>query len=162
MLDAAREARGLAEGAAEATSRGIEAATHVIARMDSIQEATRKVQDIVGIIDTIAFHTNILALNAAVEAARAGEHGRGFAVVAQEVRSLSQRCTEAAREVRAMVADAGHQVAQASDGLDRLVESIAEANGNIAKASRLMESVVHDSTAGTGRLAPPQSAAEKS
>ena len=136
---AARQTHALAGNAAEAAERGIDAATEVIARMDAVQEAARRIQDIVGIIDTIAFHTNILALNAAVEAARAGEHGRGFAVVAQEVRALSQRCTEAARDVRVLVTDAGRQAAQSSEVVERIAESLAQANGAVKEIARLMD-----------------------
>ena len=128
-LEAARETRRIA------------AATEVMAHMDGIHDATRKVRDIVAIIDTIAFQTNILAINASIEAVRAGEHGRGFAVVAAEVRSLSQRCAESAREIRSVVAAADQRVSASSEVVDRLAEAIAEVNGDVAQVGRLMEGI---------------------
>ena len=150
--DAAQETRRLAAAAGGATQRGVEAVTLVLAHMEAIHEATRKVQDIVGIIDSIAFHTNILALNAAVEAARAGAHGRGFAVVAQEVRSLSQRCTEAAREVKGLVGTAAGRVTDSTEVVDRVAESIAEINGTIAGISGHMEAVLADGRQQAGHV----------
>jgi methyl-accepting chemotaxis protein len=140
--DAARETQRLAALAGEATARGIDAATLVMAHMDSIQEATRRIRDIVGVIDAIAMQTNILALNASIEAARAGEQGRGFAVVASEVRALSIRCAEAAREIKAVVATASGRVSESSEVVDRVAEAIAEINGNVGQVNRLMEEIV--------------------
>jgi methyl-accepting chemotaxis protein len=97
--DTARETQRIAATANEATNRGIEAAGRVVENMESIRASTHRVGEIVGMIDSIAFQTNILALYAAVEAARAGEHGRGFAVVAAEVRGLAKRCADSAREI---------------------------------------------------------------
>src|SRR5204863_4935918 len=111
----------IASTATDATSRGIEAATRVVENMESIRTSTKRVGEIVGMIDSIAFQTNILALNAAVEAARAGEHGRGFAVVAAEVRSLAKRCAESAREIKTLTATSSGQVV---DGA-RLVDEVA-------------------------------------
>ena len=82
----------------------------VVGTMDAITESTRKIVDIIGVIDGIAFQTNILALNAAVEAARAGEQGRGFAVVAAEVRNLAQRSAEAAKEIKTLIGDSVDKV----------------------------------------------------
>ncbi|MDP1051063.1 methyl-accepting chemotaxis protein, partial [Klebsiella quasipneumoniae] len=92
-------ANSLAMSAANVAQRGGEVVAQVVQTMDDINTSSRKIADIIGVIDGIAFQTNILALNAAVEAARAGEHGRGFAVVAAEVRALAQRSAGAAKEI---------------------------------------------------------------
>jgi methyl-accepting chemotaxis protein len=127
----AGQAQQVARSAAEAAQRGAQVVSDVTATMDAIQDSSRRIADIVGVIDGIAFQTNILALNAAVEAARAGEQGRGFAVVASEVRSLAQRCTEAAREVKSLISssvdrvDAGsRQVAGAGTAMAALQSSV--------------------------------------
>ncbi len=101
--DAASNARQLAEGAAEVARRGGQEVAEVVSTMDEINASSRRIGDILGLIDSIAFQTNILALNAAVEAARAGEQGRGFAVVASEVRALAQRSAGAAREIKSLI-----------------------------------------------------------
>jgi methyl-accepting chemotaxis protein len=101
--DSARTANQLAGSAAEVARRGGEVVSQVVATMEDINQASRKIADIIGTIDGIAFQTNILALNAAVEAARAGEQGRGFAVVAGEVRNLAQRSAEAAKEIKSLI-----------------------------------------------------------
>ncbi|WP_334132605.1 methyl-accepting chemotaxis protein [Silanimonas lenta] len=101
----ARQANQLAIGAAETAARGGKAVQEVVATMGEIHAQSRKVEDIITVIDGIAFQTNILALNAAVEAARAGEQGRGFAVVASEVRSLAQRSAQAAKEIKGLIAE---------------------------------------------------------
>jgi methyl-accepting chemotaxis protein len=101
--DSARQANQLASSAAEVAARGGVAVAKVVATMEDINASSKKIADIIGVIDSIAFQTNILALNAAVEAARAGEQGRGFAVVASEVRSLAKRSAEAAREIKGLI-----------------------------------------------------------
>jgi methyl-accepting chemotaxis protein len=111
--DNTRQANVLARNAAQVAGRGGEVVEQVVATMDEINGSSKKIADIVGIIDSIAFQTNILALNAAVEAARAGEQGRGFAVVASEVRSLAGRSAQAAREIKALISDSVQKV---SDG----------------------------------------------
>src|SRR5207237_226242 len=93
----------LAASAAEVAARGGVVVSQVVSTMNEINASSKKIGDIIGVIDGIAFQTNILALNAAVEAARAGEQGRGFAVVAAEVRSLAQRSAEAAKEIKGLV-----------------------------------------------------------
>lgn len=138
---AARSTQDVATAARESTSKGIEAATMVIARMESIREATAKVAEIVGIIDAIAFQTRILALNASVEAAHAGEQGRGFAVVATEVRSLSLRCSDAALEIRRLVGSAAAQVDESSDVVDEVAEAIAAINAHVAEVNALMDAI---------------------
>ena len=106
----ARKASDLAEGASDVATRGGTAVAEVVGTMRSIHESSRKIVDIISVIDGIAFQTNILALNAAVEAARAGEQGRGFAVVASEVRSLAQRSASAAKEIKTLISDAVDKV----------------------------------------------------
>jgi methyl-accepting chemotaxis protein len=117
--DNAREANDLAQSAAQVASKGGQVVSQVVDTMGSINESAKKIVDIIGVIDGIAFQTNILALNAAVEAARAGEQGRGFAVVASEVRSLAQRSAGAAKEIKALIAHSVEQVSQGSKLVDQ-------------------------------------------
>jgi methyl-accepting chemotaxis protein-2 (aspartate sensor receptor) len=106
----ARQANQLALNASSVAEKGGATVAQVIERMDAISQSSRKISDITGVIDGIAFQTNILALNAAVEAARAGEQGRGFAVVAGEVRNLAQRCAAAAREIKVLIEASNNEV----------------------------------------------------
>lgn len=106
-------------------SSGTEAVRKVVATMESIGSSSTRIRSIVGVIDTIAFQTNILALNAAVEAARAGEQGRGFAVVAGEVRSLAQRASSAASEIRGLIDESLNRISEGQN-------AVTEANGTIA------------------------------
>ncbi|HZX26224.1 MAG TPA: methyl-accepting chemotaxis protein, partial [Telluria sp.] len=129
--DNARQANSLAQAASELAVRGGGVVAEVVQTMDSINQSSNKIVDIIGVIDGIAFQTNILALNAAVEAARAGEQGRGFAVVASEVRNLAQRSAAAAKEIKALiddsvgkVQDGARQVDQAGSTMTQIVDSI--------------------------------------
>ena len=140
--DTARETQRIASTASEATGRGIEAATRVVVNMESIRTSTQRVGEIVGMIDSIAFQTNILALNAAVEAARAGEHGRGFAVVAAEVRGLAKRCADSAREIKGLVHGATQQVTDGAKLVDEVSEVIGEINSRVVEVGQLMNHIV--------------------
>jgi methyl-accepting chemotaxis protein len=143
--DNARRANQLALSASEVATRGGKLVAEVVQTMDSINASSRKIVDIIDVIDGIAFQTNILALNAAVEAARAGEQGRGFAVVASEVRSLAKRSADAAKEIKALIDDSvtkveqgGTLVHQAGDTMTEIVTSIQHVTdimGDISAAS---------------------------
>jgi len=138
--DAARQANQLAASAAEIAVRGGDVVAQVVTTMDEINHSSKKINDIIGVIDGIAFQTNILALNAAVEAARAGEQGRGFAVVAGEVRNLAQRSAQAAKEIKGLigasvdrveagsklVADAGNTMSEIVGSVQRVSDIIGE------------------------------------
>jgi methyl-accepting chemotaxis protein len=138
--DSARQANQLASSAAEVAARGGAVVSQVVHTMNDINASSKKIADIIGVIDGIAFQTNILALNAAVEAARAGEQGRGFAVVAGEVRNLAQRSAEAAKEIKALigasvervesgsrlVADAGKTMQEIVGSVQRVTDIIGE------------------------------------
>ena len=138
--DSARQADRLASSAAEVAARGGQVVSQVVSTMNDINASSKKIADIIGVIDGIAFQTNILALNAAVEAARAGEQGRGFAVVAGEVRNLAQRSAEAAKEIKALigasvdkvdsgsrlVADAGKTMQEIVGSVQRVTDIIGE------------------------------------
>jgi methyl-accepting chemotaxis protein len=148
--DSARQANQLALSAQEVAIKGGQVVEQVVGTMASINESSRKIVDIIGVIDGIAFQTNILALNAAVEAARAGEQGRGFAVVASEVRNLAQRSAGAAKEIKALIGDSVEKigsgsklVGQAGSTMDEIVASVRRVTdimGEISLASREQES----------------------
>ncbi|MBB3180339.1 methyl-accepting chemotaxis protein [Variovorax sp. Sphag1AA] len=144
--DNARQANQLAVSASEVAVRGGSVVNQVVDTMGSINASSRKIVDIIGVIDGIAFQTNILALNAAVEAARAGEQGRGFAVVASEVRNLAQRSAAAAKEIKTLIDDSvgkveegSKQVAEAGRTMDEIVDSVKRVTdimGEITAASQ--------------------------
>ena len=129
--DNARQANQLAVSASGVAVKGGSVVSQVVGTMGAINASSRKIVDIIGVIDGIAFQTNILALNAAVEAARAGEQGRGFAVVAAEVRNLAQRSAAAAKEIKTLIGDSvdkveegSKQVAEAGKTMDEIVDSV--------------------------------------
>ncbi len=139
----ARQASELAQSASGAAAQGGEVVAQVVATMNEISESSRRIVDIVGVIDGIAFQTNILALNAAVEAARAGEQGRGFAVVAAEVRALAQRSATAAREVKTLIAASAERVetgtlrvGEAGRSMDTIVTQVRQVADLIGEISR--------------------------
>ncbi|APE49500.1 hypothetical protein BO996_17455 [Delftia sp. HK171] len=136
----ARQANQLAASASQTAVQGGKVVAGVVDTMGGISESSRKIADIIGVIDSIAFQTNILALNAAVEAARAGEQGRGFAVVAGEVRALAQRSASAAKDIKDLIADsvskvdAGtRQVAEAGRTMDGIVQSVQQVSDLVAE-----------------------------
>ncbi|OAK66700.1 hypothetical protein A3K87_05685 [Variovorax paradoxus] len=126
--DNARQANQLAVSASEVAVKGGSVVSQVVDTMGSINASSKKIVDIIGVIDGIAFQTNILALNAAVEAARAGEQGKGFAVVASEVRNLAQRSASAAKEIKTLIGDS--------------VEKVEEGSKQVSEAGRTMEEIV--------------------
>jgi methyl-accepting chemotaxis protein len=144
--DAARQANQLAGSAAEVARRGGEVVGQVVQTMDEINASSKKIADIIGVIDGIAFQTNILALNAAVEAARAGEQGRGFAVVAGEVRSLAQRSADAAKEIKALI---GASVDRVDSG-SRLVADAGSTMQEIVVSVQRVTDIIGEITAASG------------
>ncbi|MBB5390606.1 MULTISPECIES: methyl-accepting chemotaxis protein [unclassified Herbaspirillum] len=143
--DNARQANQLAESASDVAIQGGSVVGQVVQTMEGITESSRKIADIIGVIDGIAFQTNILALNAAVEAARAGEQGRGFAVVASEVRSLAQRSAAAAREIKALIDDSVEKVGAGS----KLVEQAGATMTEVVASVRRVTGIVGEITAAT-------------
>ncbi len=140
--DAAAQANQLASSAAAVAQRGGEVVGQVVSTMDEINASSKKISDIIGVIDGIAFQTNILALNAAVEAARAGEQGRGFAVVAGEVRSLAQRSAEAAREIKSLI---GASVDKVESGA-RLVQAAGSTMEEIVSSVQRVSDIIGEIT----------------
>jgi methyl-accepting chemotaxis protein len=136
--DNANQANQLAANASNVAVQGGEVVGQVVATMRDITESSRKIGDIISVIDGIAFQTNILALNAAVEAARAGEQGRGFAVVASEVRSLAGRSAEAAREIKILINASVERVEQGTALVDRAGVTMAEVVASIRRVTDIM------------------------
>ncbi len=139
--DNARQANQLAVTASEIAVRGGAVVSDVVQTMGSINESARKIVDIIGVIDGIAFQTNILALNAAVEAARAGEQGRGFAVVAAEVRNLAQRSAAAAKEIKALIDNSVEKVDAGSRLVDQAGETMQEVVESIKRVTDIMSEI---------------------
>ncbi|MBL8511124.1 MAG: MCP four helix bundle domain-containing protein [Betaproteobacteria bacterium] len=134
----ATQANQLAASASEVAAKGGTVAVEVVHTMDGINNASKKIAEIIGVIDSIAFQTNILALNAAVEAARAGEQGRGFAVVASEVRNLAQRSAEAAREIRTLISDSVERVEAGSKLVNEAGKTMSEIVTQVRRVSDLI------------------------
>jgi methyl-accepting chemotaxis protein len=143
--DNAGQARRLADSATEVARRGGDVVGEVVTTMKDIEASSRKIGEIIAVIDGIAFQTNILALNAAVEAARAGEQGRGFAVVAGEVRALAGRCGAAAKEIRALITDSVERV----DAGSRLVGRAGDTMTEVVDATRRVAQIVGDISTAT-------------
>ena len=139
----ARQASSLALGATGVAQRGGEVVGQVVATMEDINHSSKKIADIIGVIDGIAFQTNILALNAAVEAARAGEQGRGFAVVASEVRSLAQRSAQAAKEIKQLISASVERVETGS----RLVSDAGTTMTDIVQSVQRVNDIINEITA---------------
>ena len=139
--DNARQANKLAESASSVAARGGEVIHQVVGTMDEIQASSSRIGDIIGVIDGIAFQTNILALNAAVEAARAGEQGRGFAVVASEVRNLAQRSAAAAKEIKGLIGDSSGKVADGSRLVAEAGATMAEIVDSVRRVTDIMSEI---------------------
>jgi methyl-accepting chemotaxis protein-1 (serine sensor receptor) len=134
----ARQANALALSASEVAQEGGAVVARVVRTMGAINQSSARIADIIGVIDSIAFQTNILALNAAVEAARAGEQGRGFAVVASEVRGLAQRSAAAAREIKALIDDSVQEVRHGSELVDQAGSTMATIVQGVARVTAIM------------------------
>ncbi len=139
--DNARQANQLVVSASSVAVKGGEVVGQVVNTMGSIKESSRKIVDIIGVIDGIAFQTNILALNAAVEAARAGEQGRGFAVVAAEVRNLAQRSASAAKEIKSLISDSVDKVDQGSKLVDEAGKTMDEIVTSVQHVADIMSEI---------------------
>jgi methyl-accepting chemotaxis protein len=140
--ETARQATQLAHGASAVAVDGGAVVSQVVATMEGITASSKKVADIIGVIDGIAFQTNILALNAAVEAARAGEQGRGFAVVAGEVRSLAQRSAQAAKEIKVLIGESVEKV----EGGSRLVDTAGKTMDDVVRQVKRMSDLIGEIT----------------
>ncbi|HEY4560386.1 MAG TPA: methyl-accepting chemotaxis protein, partial [Lysobacter sp.] len=139
--DNARQANQLAVGAADVAQQGGQVVNRVVDTMGAINAASRKIVDIISVIDGIAFQTNILALNAAVEAARAGEQGRGFAVVAAEVRSLAQRSAQAAKEIKGLITDSVEKVGEGTQLVDQAGQTMQEIVTSVKRVSDIIADI---------------------
>jgi methyl-accepting chemotaxis protein len=137
----AAQASHLAEQASQVASRGGEVVGQAVETMRGINDSSKKIADIIGVIDGIAFQTNILALNAAVEAARAGEQGRGFAVVASEVRNLAQRSAQAAKEIKSLITDSVGRVESGGALIDQAGQTMQEVVLSIERVTRMMAEI---------------------
>ena len=150
--DNSRQANQLAVDAREQAENGGKVAEQAVAAMGNISASSRKISDIIGVIDEIAFQTNLLALNAAVEAARAGEQGRGFAVVAAEVRSLAQRSAEAAKEIKTLINQSVESVDAGSKLVDESGEALQAIVSSVAKVSDIIAEIAAASTEQTAGI----------
>jgi len=139
--DNSRQANQLATGARDQAEKGGDVVTKAVAAMNEINTSSKKIADIIGVIDEIAFQTNLLALNAAVEAARAGEQGRGFAVVASEVRNLAQRSAGAAKEIKGLISDSVEKVKTGSQYVDESGKTLGEIVGSVKKVTDIVAEI---------------------
>lgn len=139
--ESAQQAKLLATSAAEVAQRGGVVVAEVVSTMNEINKSSHRISDIIGVIDEIAFQTNILALNAAVEAARAGEQGRGFAVVASEVRSLAGRSAKAAKEIKGLIADSVERVESGSQLVANAGQTMTEIMGSVQRVSDIVSAI---------------------
>ena len=153
--DSALQASQLADSASTVAVQGGEVVAQVVSTMQDINAASQKIADIIGVIDSIAFQTNILALNAAVEAARAGEQGRGFAVVASEVRSLAQRSADAAKEIKQLITASVERVAQGTTQVDRAGKTMEDVVAAIRRVTDIVgeiSSASHEQSLGVAQV----------
>ncbi|PPT99404.1 hypothetical protein XarbCFBP7408_14910 [Xanthomonas arboricola pv. guizotiae] len=150
-----RQTSELTVGALENSRHGAEVVSKAGDSMEGINQSSRRIADIIGLIDSVAFQTNLLALNAAVEAARAGEHGRGFAVVASEVRNLAHRTASSAKEIRDLISDSNQRVHEGTDlvaATREQLEAINASNERVAQLSREAASAAQDQSSGLQEL----------
>jgi len=159
--DNALQANQLSLGASAVAVKGGAVVGEVVTTMKAINDSSRKIADIIGVIDGIAFQTNILALNAAVEAARAGEQGRGFAVVASEVRSLAGRSADAAREIKGLIAASVERVEQGTALVDRAGATMTEVVGAIQRVTDIMGEISSASSEQSAGVAQVGQAVER-
>ena len=150
--DQARSVNQLVGSASEVATRGGNVVSEVVRTMSQINDSAGRIVDIIGVIDGIAFQTNILALNAAVEAARAGEQGRGFAVVAAEVRSLAQRSAMAAKEIKALIGDSVEKIGAGARLVDSAGETMGEIVNSVTEVSRIMRELADAGTSQSGGI----------
>jgi methyl-accepting chemotaxis protein len=143
--ESAQNANALAKAASEAATQGGAVVKEVVTTMEGITDSSRRIGDIIGVIDGIAFQTNILALNAAVEAARAGEAGRGFAVVASEVRNLAQRSADAAKEIKSLIGLSDERVGAGAGQVQRAGDAMENIVANVDKVTRIIAEITHAS-----------------
>ncbi|MFN3348310.1 methyl-accepting chemotaxis protein, partial [Pseudorhodoplanes sp.] len=141
----AQQANSLTQGTAQIADQGGQVVAEAVSAMARIEESSRKISDIISVIDEIARQTNLLALNAAVEAARAGEAGRGFAVVASEVRSLAQRSSQAAKDIKDLIVNSSVQVQDGVDLVNRAGSSLGEIVESIKQVAGIMSDIANAS-----------------
>ena len=159
--ETARQANQLVSSASAVASQGGEVVGRVVQTMGEITSSSRRIADIIGTIDGIAFQTNILALNAAVEAARAGEQGRGFAVVASEVRSLAQRSSEAAREIRTLIATSSERVESGAQLVQEAGTTMQDIVGQVRRVSDLIGEITAATEAQTADIGNASAAVQQ-
>jgi methyl-accepting chemotaxis protein len=150
--DSAHLANDVAIAASKVAEKGGQAVSEVVSTMHDISDSSRRIADIIAVIDGIAFQTNILALNAAVEAARAGEQGRGFAVVATEVRTLAQRSGSAAREIKALISDSVEKVQAGADLVHQAGVTMEEIVSSVNRVTNLMGEIAAASREQSGGI----------